>query len=470
MQRLFHAILIGAFVGGAAALWLPPHEAARLGEFVATVQARAQEYVPQRGRQVQPAAQPPAAQPRTSPSGVDLGDAEDWPAAEASDAPQGDYPSTDAPPAGSDNEGYGEEAPPPGNAPFDDYPRTEESAVLDARIEQFESAQIIARVGPDVVLAGEVLPEVKARLAQFGEIPPEYAEQARMVATFEALQKILPNKILVVDARRKLPEENWKKIQEQIDASFRERGIARLMKQYEARDLNDLSAKLQAAGSSLEAERHSYGETQIARTWGQQNLEVNQEITYEDLVGYYREHRADFEIEGRSRWEQLSIRFDRFPDREAAFAEIARLGNMVVQEGVPFADVAREHSHGLTAADGGRRDWTRQGSLVSKELDGALFALPVGRLSRILEDEQGYHIVRVVERQEAGTRPFEEVQNEIREKINEERFKVATGKYLETLQAEIPVTTIFDEIVAQERAKRQRELEEVSELPGDPLR
>ena len=67
--------------------------------------------------------------------------------------------------------------------------------------------------------------------------------------------------------------------------------------------------------------------------------------------------------------------------------------------GAPFPEIARSGSDGVTASDGGARDWTTQGSLVSKKLDEALFGLPVGELSPILEDEYGLHIVRVTERE-----------------------------------------------------------------------
>ena len=57
---------------------------------------------------------------------------------------------------------------------------------------------------------------------------------------------------------------------------------------------------------------------------------------------------------------------------------------------------------GPTSHEGGRYDWTTKGSLVSDVIDQAIFSLPVGKLSRILEDEKGFHIVRVIEREDCG--------------------------------------------------------------------
>ena len=78
----------------------------------------------------------------------------------------------------------------------------------------------------------------------------------------------------------------------------------------------------------------------------------------------------------------------------------------------PLAAVARADSDGRTAAAGGLRDWTTKGSLAAEELDRALFGLPIGQLSPILESDTGYHIVRVIDRQEATRTSFPEAQDE----------------------------------------------------------
>ena len=120
--------------------------------------------------------------------------------------------------------------------------------------------------------------------------------------------------------------------------------------------------------------------------------------------------------------------------------------------------VATRLSQGPTADQGGKHDWTNQGSLVSEVLDNAIFTLPPGRLSRILEDDRGFHIVRVVERKEAGRVPFEEAQVEIRDKIKEQRRDEQVKKYLDKLKRETYVWNLFDQDVAQTAEQ------------GDPLR
>jgi parvulin-like peptidyl-prolyl isomerase len=107
--------------------------------------------------------------------------------------------------------------------------------------------------------------------------------------------------------------------------------------------------------------------------------------------------------------------------------------------------VAKAGSDGATANDGGRCDWTTQGALICQALDHAVFSLPVGQLSPIIEGPVGFHVVRVTERQKTAVTPFLEAQVEIKEKIKQQRSEKQFREYMAKVQARTPVWTIFDE-------------------------
>ena len=64
----------------------------------------------------------------------------------------------------------------------------------------------------------------------------------------------------------------------------------------------------------------------------------------------------------------------------------------------------------------------------------AIFSLPIGQLSPILEDERGFHIVRVVERQDMSRTPFSELQPEIKKKIKAERSNEDVRRHLNAIK------------------------------------
>jgi parvulin-like peptidyl-prolyl isomerase len=162
------------------------------------------------------------------------------------------------------------------------------------------------------------------------------------------------------------------------------------------------------------------------------------------MVRYYREHLAEWEHPARARWEQLTATFDEYDSKAEAWRDIASWGTQI-QNGAPFAEVAKAHSHGFAAEEGGLNDWTTHGSLRSLVIEQAIFNLPVGVLSQILADEEGFHIVRVVEREEQHVTPFIEVQPEIKKKLHEGGKLEAVNRYVDTLRERMPVYTIYDE-------------------------
>jgi hypothetical protein len=162
------------------------------------------------------------------------------------------------------------------------------------------------------------------------------------------------------------------------------------------------------------------------------------------MIAWYQNHLDEYEFPAKARFEQLTVKITAAHPRGQAWSMLAAMGNEVMQ-GKPFADVARGGSEGPTAANGGAYDWTTKGSLVSKMVDDAVFTLPVGQLSAILEDGPALHIVRVTERTDAGRTSFIEAQVAIRDKLQDEHRKREMDEYLVAVRARTPVWTIFDD-------------------------
>jgi hypothetical protein len=66
-------------------------------------------------------------------------------------------------------------------------------------------------------------------------------------------------------------------------------------------------------------------------------------------------------------------------------------------------------------------------------------------MSRIIEDEDGCHIIRVIEREDAVRTPFLAVQPEIKKALHDGGEGARRKAYLEKLRTTTPVWTVFDE-------------------------
>lgn len=313
---------------------------------------------------------------------------------------------------------------------------------------------MVALVGTQVVLASELMWPINQRLATeyHGKLSPEMIEQVRAQAA-ESMKAHLPGlidfKLIVNDLHEQIPQEGIQNVEKELAEPFEEKELPNFIEQFSVGSRAELDARLREYGSSLEQLRQNYIETQLVQTWIAQQITGIPPITRDELHREYQAHLEDYAYPAKTRWQELMVRFDRFGgDRRAAYLAIAEMGNLVIayesgRGGAPFEDVARNHSHGFTAAEGGVHDWTVQGSLVAERVDAALFSLPVGRLSEIIESDAGYHIVRVLERKPAGRTPFEEAQAEIRETLLVRRRTEKQREYLERLRNEVRIWTVY---------------------------
>lgn len=324
----------------------------------------------------------------------------------------------------------------------------------------FTGTEIIARVGGDVILAGDLLPmvdeEIAARAKQLGktlaDLPQDELDQARLPGMKVQLARAIHTKVLFNAAKRDIPKDNLPKIEEHANKIFDDNECKRLMEGYGVKTRGELDAKLHEYGASLESARRAFFESGVGTQYLHQKTKDKEdaEITHDQMLDYYREHIKEYETQPRARWEQIQIRYNKHDDdKPLAYGMLAQWGNQVAQQGVPFAEVAKAHSEDASAVDGGMHDWTTQGSLVSKPLDFAIFGLPVGALSPIIEDEQGFSIVRVVERTGLAREPFEEVQADLKKKIKKERAYSQGNDLVERLKARTPIWTIFDAAPAE---------------------
>jgi hypothetical protein len=329
-------------------------------------------------------------------------------------------------------------------APVDPIPFEEPSTI--------DGCQVVARINGQVVLACELLWQVNRTLeSNRDQIPPEQYAEIRDQLMRRQLASNLDTKLLYSEFRRNIPEENLPRIEENLREPFEEREIPRLTEQLDVKSRRELEQELARLGSSLADAQRAFNEKVIASEWIRSKIKVDDEASPDELLNYYRAHLADYDYPTQARWEELMVQKDRFPSPAEAYAEMARIGNAAWSRAAAtpnpstpvFAELAKAKSDGFNAKEGGLYGWTTQGALKALSIDQALFTIEVGRLSPILESDAGFHIVRVIERKQAGRKPFTEVQNDIREKLKDGRFRDAVEEYLAELRNDARIWTAY---------------------------
>lgn len=92
-----------------------------------------------------------------------------------------------------------------------------------------------------------------------------------------------------------------------------------------------------------------------------------------------------------------------------------------VKSGGDFAELARKNSEDtVSAAKGGDIGWIARGQTV-KAFEDTAFSLKPKQISNVISTEYGFHIIEVLEKEEARVKPFEEVKEEIAKELKRQR-------------------------------------------------
>lgn len=151
-------------------------------------------------------------------------------------------------------------------------------------------------------------------------------------------------------------------------------------------------------------------------------------VTLDDAEKYYKEHQEEFQRPDQLRARQILVN-----SREEADRALARL-----EQGADFSALAREISISPDRDAGGDLGFFARNQLPP-EFDEVLFKLPIGRISDPVASPYGHHLFLVDEKRKAGIEPFARVQDELVQRLHQERKEQAFATWLRNLKLKTPV-------------------------------
>ena len=279
----------------------------------------------------------------------------------------------------------------------------------------------VARVNGDPIWKRDVLQAVEIQLAA-AMVRGNGSQEEPTPAMFEAeLYRIIDRKLLFQAALR----------EERVG------GNASLASHESSGSVADPGRGVRttdaSGASSVQNER------QVAAEWLARHAEVGEIVSRQELYNFYRAHSERYRQSSAVRWEHTFASYDRFGRREQAEAAVQFLRNAALgHAGSPPPELH------LAAVEARAHGWTQRENLPSPSLAPWLFSLPVGKLSPLIHDEQGIHLVRVLEQRPPQLIPLEEAADDIRREIIQQRREAAEQAYLRNLRRQAEVWTIFD--------------------------
>lgn len=138
------------------------------------------------------------------------------------------------------------------------------------------------------------------------------------------------------------------------------------------------------------------------------------QVGEDQLRQMYQQQMDRFRIPERARVRHILIKTVDLPAAEIpALQKKAEDLLAKLKGGADFAELARNNSEDPgSAGKGGDLDWITRGQTVP-EFEKAAFSLNLRELSGVIKTEYGFHIIQVLEREQARLRPFAEVRGEL---------------------------------------------------------
>lgn len=286
-----------------------------------------------------------------------------------------------------------------------------------------EEHRWVALVNQEPITRTQLDIAVFSHLYQRGKQDDPLPEKNLEMIRRAVLQRLIEDALL----RQHAEGVNFKAPQEEIDAF-----IARWEDQFESEE--DLEERSTAQFLSRE-ERHA----ELARIWSrarwlEQRIEPGIDVTEEEMRAWYeanKETGKGFHEPEKVRARQLFISTVEVDD-EAHEKQIRDLHAKLVSGEATIEALAPQSEDARSKNRGGDLNWFTRDRL-SEEFTSKVFALDKGKISEPFKTKIGWHIVEVTDRQEKRPLSYEEVREDIRAYLENQRTEDTIDQLLEKL-------------------------------------
>jgi peptidyl-prolyl cis-trans isomerase D len=116
------------------------------------------------------------------------------------------------------------------------------------------------------------------------------------------------------------------------------------------------------------------------------------------------------------------------------------------KSGADFAELAKKNSEDeASAKNGGDLDYFGKGRMVP-EFDAAVFAMQPGQVSDLVKTQYGYHIIKLVDKKPATTRPYAQVRQQLHDQLAYQRAQAQAADLAQNLEKQIKSPGDLDKV------------------------
>ncbi|MBN2581886.1 MAG: peptidyl-prolyl cis-trans isomerase [Planctomycetes bacterium] len=286
---------------------------------------------------------------------------------------------------------------------------------------------IVAEVNDEIITREDLLKPLRPSMAHWVRTMDEREFEARVrVEVMTRLRAEISRRLALQEARKQATEQHTQYFEREIEKE-RKRQIAMVGNQLE------WQKQLAAMGTTEEQWKKDELERMLVQYFLNEAVGPKISVTRQELLDYYERVRKErYEPKTQAHMQLIRLRRADFPNEEAVLSLATSLVKRA-RGGEDFAALARQYSSGSHAQDGGLWPPLQQGSYREDAVDKALFAEPVGSVCDPIVCPRDVYVLKVLQRTEARTIPFTEVQDEVDKAVRDEKFAEMVDQYIRGL-------------------------------------
>jgi len=318
--------------------------------------------------------------------------------------------------------------------------------------------EIIARVNNEIITRSElekarVAAEEDARQECQGKCTPEQLRTDIEDRQKNTLRDLIDQSLLV---------QRGKDMGVNVEPDVIKK-LDQLRQQNKIDSMEDLEKAVSAQGTNWEDFKNNIRNGILTQRVISNEVGSHINIGRDEVEKYYKEHKAEFVRPEQVALREIEVSTEGKKDEELPeLKKKAETALKRVKDGEDFGEIAKRFSDSTTAKQGGFLGVYKRGEL-SKELEDMVFKMKKNELTDVMDTKQGYLVLQVLERYEAGEQPLNKVDNEITDHLYSERMEPALRNYLKTLreQSYVVIKPGYQEIAGGGNS----EIQEVSATP-----
>jgi peptidyl-prolyl cis-trans isomerase C len=161
------------------------------------------------------------------------------------------------------------------------------------------------------------------------------------------------------------------------------------------------------------------------------------EVTEAEMKAFYEENPEQFQQPEQIRASHILFKVEPTDPEDVKAQKKAEAEGVLAElkQGGDFAQLATQHSACPSSQRGGDLGYFGRGRMV-QPFEDAAFSLSVGEMTDVVETRFGYHIIKLTERQEGRSIPFEEAKDGLRNFLDGRNKQEKLQAYTDQLRAE----------------------------------